>query len=100
METRSKVSGGSEPLKKAIRAVIWQYGHQKISNVSACKAQGNHHEIRIAFFERDYCYKPNYTAGTVFSKSLYYIFVFEFNLKGNWPLKQRLAMLNSSCFGL
>ena len=30
METSSKVSGGSEPLKKAIGVAIWQSGHQKI----------------------------------------------------------------------
>ena len=55
METRSKVSGGSEPLekKKEIGAVIWKSGHQTFSNFSACKAQGNQHEIRIAFFERN-----------------------------------------------
>ena len=53
METCSRVSGGSEPLKKAIRAAVWRSGHQKISNFSACKAQGNQHEIRNAFFERD-----------------------------------------------
>ena len=28
-------------------------GHQKNSNFSVCKAQGNQHEIRTAFFERD-----------------------------------------------
>ena len=32
METRSKVYGGSEPLKKAIGAAIWQSGHQNMSN--------------------------------------------------------------------
>ena len=53
METRSKVSGGSEPLQKAIGAAKRQSGHQKFSNFSACKAQGNQHEIRIAFFERN-----------------------------------------------
>ena len=53
METRSKVSGGSEPLKKATGAAKRQSGHQKISNFSAFKAQGNQHEIRIAFFRRD-----------------------------------------------
>ena len=53
MEMRSKVSGGSEPLKKAIGVAKRQSGHQKNSNFSACKAQGNQHEIRIAFFERD-----------------------------------------------
>ena len=52
MEKRSKVSGGSEPLNKAIDAKR-QSGHQKISNFSACKTQENQHEIRIAFFERD-----------------------------------------------
>ena len=58
METRSKVSSGSEPPKKPIGVAIWQSGHQKNSNFPACKAQGNEHEIRIAFFERDYynCY--------------------------------------------
>ena len=53
METRLKVCGGIEPLKKAMGAAKRQSGHQKISNFSACKAQGNQHEIRIAFFERD-----------------------------------------------
>ena len=53
METLSKASGGSEPLKKAIGAAKRQSGHQKISNFSASKAQDNQHEIRIAFFERD-----------------------------------------------
>ena len=53
METRLKVSGGSEALKKAIGAAIWQPGHQKFSNFSVCKGQGNQHEIRIAFFERE-----------------------------------------------
>ena len=55
METRSKVSGGSEPLKKKeIGAAKRQMRHPKISNFSACKAQENQHEITIAFFERDY----------------------------------------------
>ena len=54
METRSKVSGGSELLKKVIGAAKRQSGYQKILNFSACRAQGNQHEIRIAFFERDY----------------------------------------------
>ena len=31
MERRSKVSGVSEPLKKAIGAAIWQSGHLKFS---------------------------------------------------------------------
>ena len=53
METLSKVSGGSEALKKAIGAAIWQSEHHKFSNFLACKAQGYQHEIRIAFFERD-----------------------------------------------
>ena len=53
METRSKVCGGSKPLKKAMGAAKQQSGHQKVSNFSACQAQGNQHEIRIAFFERD-----------------------------------------------
>ena len=44
MEPRSKVSGGSELLKKAIGAAKQQSGHQKFSNSSACKAQGNQHE--------------------------------------------------------
>ena len=44
---------GSEPLKKAIRAAISSPDTQKISNISAGKAQGNQHEIRIVFFERD-----------------------------------------------
>ena len=47
MEMRSKVSGGSEPLKEAIGATKRQSGHQKISNFSACEAQGNHHEIGL-----------------------------------------------------
>ena len=47
---RSKVSGGSKPLKKN-GAAKRQSGHQKISIFSACKAQGN--KIRIAFFKRD-----------------------------------------------
>ena len=34
METRSKVSDGSESLKKAIGAAIWQSGHKKLSNFS------------------------------------------------------------------
>ena len=54
METRLKVSGSSEPLKKAIGAAKRQSGHKKTSNFSACKAQGNQHEIRTALFERDY----------------------------------------------
>ena len=41
METRSKVSGGSEPLKKEIGAAKRHSGHQNISNFSACRAQGN-----------------------------------------------------------
>ena len=49
MEMRLSGSGGSEPLQKAIGVAIWQPGHQKFSNFSACKAQGNQHEIRIAF---------------------------------------------------
>ena len=53
METLSKVSGGSEPLIKKIVAAKRQSGHQNILNFSACKAQGNQHEIRIAFFERE-----------------------------------------------
>ena len=53
MGTRSKVFGGSKPLRKEIGAAIWQSGHQKISNFSACQAQDNQHEIRIAFFERE-----------------------------------------------
>ena len=52
METHWKVSGGSE-LKKVIGATIWQSRHQTFSNFSAWKTQGNQHEIRIAFFERD-----------------------------------------------
>ena len=32
METRSKASGGSEPLKKEIGVAIWQFGEQKFSN--------------------------------------------------------------------
>ena len=38
-------------LKKAIGAVKRQSGHQ-ISNFPACKAQGNQHKIRIAFFKQ------------------------------------------------
>ena len=53
MDTRSKVCSGSKPLKKAMRAAKQQCGHPKISNFPACKAQGNQHEIRIAFFEHD-----------------------------------------------
>ena len=48
METRSKVSGECEPLRKEIGVTKRQSRHQKISNVSACKAQGNQQEIRIA----------------------------------------------------
>ena len=53
MEMHSKVSGKSEPLKKAIGAAKQQAGQQKISNFFACKAQCNQREIRIAFFEWD-----------------------------------------------
>ena len=53
METRLKVSGGSEPLKKAIGAAKRQSRYQDILILIACMAQGNHHEIRIAFFKRD-----------------------------------------------
>ena len=53
MEMRLKVSGESEPLKKAIGAAIWQSGHQKFSHFSACKAQENQHKVRNAFFEHD-----------------------------------------------
>ena len=53
METRLKVFGRSEPLKKAIGAAKWQSRQQKISIFSACNAPGNQREIRIAFFERD-----------------------------------------------
>ena len=35
-----KVSGGSEPLKKAIGVAIWQSGHQKFSNFSAMQGSG------------------------------------------------------------
>ena len=50
METCSKVSGRSEPLKKKQQGVvIWQSGHQQFSNLSSCKAQAYQHEIRIAF---------------------------------------------------
>ena len=45
METRSKVSGGSELPRKAIGAAIWQSGHKQFSNLSACKVQGNQHGI-------------------------------------------------------
>ena len=47
METRLNVSGGSEPLKKAIGAAKQQSGHQKNSNFSACKAQDNQHKIGL-----------------------------------------------------
>ena len=61
MEMRLKVFLGSEPLKKAIGAAIWQSRHQiSVSSFSACKTQGIQHEIRTAFFELDYfqvCYK-------------------------------------------
>ena len=53
METRSKVFGESEPLNKAKGAAKRQSEHQKISKFSACKTQGNQHEISIAFVERD-----------------------------------------------
>ena len=53
MKTRSKVSA-EVSLKKAIEVAKRQPEHQKISNFSACKAQGNQYEIRIAFFKRDY----------------------------------------------
>ena len=53
MEMRSKVSGGSEPLKKAKGAIFRSPGHQKFSNFSSCKAQGNQHKIRITFLKRD-----------------------------------------------
>ena len=53
METRLKVSGGSGALKRAIGVAKWQSRHQKISNFPACRAQGDQHEIRIAFFESD-----------------------------------------------
>ena len=54
MKTRSEVSGGSEALKKAIRAAaIYPSKHQNFSKFSACEAQGNQHAIRIAFFKRD-----------------------------------------------
>ena len=45
--------GDVSPWKKATGAAKRQSGHQKISNLSACKAQGNQHEIRIAFFKRN-----------------------------------------------
>ena len=41
MDTRSLVSGGSEPLKKAIGAAIWQSGHQKFSFFSARRRETN-----------------------------------------------------------
>ena len=53
MEMHLKISGGSEPLRKAIGVGIGQSEHQKLSNFSACKAQGNQHEIRIVFLECD-----------------------------------------------
>ena len=54
MEMHSKVLGGSEPLKKAKGVAKRQFGHQKIPNFYACKAQDYQHEIRIAFFKHDY----------------------------------------------
>ena len=53
MGTCSEVSGGSEPLKKSLGATKRQPGHKKTLIIFACKAQGNQHEIRIAFFEGD-----------------------------------------------
>ena len=53
MEMHLKVSGGSEPLRKAIGVGIGQSGHQKLLKFSACKEQGNQHEIRIVFLECD-----------------------------------------------
>ena len=44
---RLKVSGESEPLKKAIGVAKWQSRCQKISNFSARKSQGNQHMIII-----------------------------------------------------
>lgn len=43
----------SSEKKQAIRATKRKSGHQKIWNFSACKAQVNQYEIRIAFLERD-----------------------------------------------
>ena len=57
METRLKVSGGSKPLKKSNRGGQTAARTPKISDFSTCKAQGNWHEIRIAFFERENIYK-------------------------------------------
>ena len=45
METHSKVSSGSDPLIKAIGAAKRQSENQNLSIVSACKAQGNQHEV-------------------------------------------------------
>ena len=53
MGTRSKVSSGSEPLKKAIGRPNGCPDTKLISNFSACEAQGNQYEIKIAFFECD-----------------------------------------------
>ena len=53
MQTRSKVSGGSEPLKKGNRGGQTAVRTPKILEFSACKAQDNQHEIKIAFFKRD-----------------------------------------------
>ena len=39
MKTNSKVSGGSEPLKKAIGAAKRQSGHQKVSIFFACNTK-------------------------------------------------------------
>ena len=43
-------------------------------------------------------YKPNYTAGTVLSKSLYFMYVFDCYLRKNWSFKESPAKLNPSCF--
>ena len=47
-----EVSGRSKPCKKTIGVAKQQSGHQKFSNFSTCKAQGNY-EISIAFFEHN-----------------------------------------------
>ena len=41
------------PEKKALGAAIWQSGTKHFQMFFECKAQGNQHKIRIAFFERN-----------------------------------------------
>ena len=50
---RSKVSDGGVPPKKSNRGGYLAVRTPKIFDFSACKAQGNQHEMRFAFFERD-----------------------------------------------